>query len=253
MQWERSMRWREYWHKQKQQEGLDIVTESEEEEEIVTENIFRSKEQKTNLPRRHSVPAALTACIAATRYSVLGAQLKKLYPNICPEVRPGGKDLVTLQRERAVTIKPSDKTGGMCIMDFEEYKEGMEEKLDEKFVDRDGAVKNKYVKCTEKQLKKQWQEVKTAVEYGRSRGFISEEDAKVMVPELPKAGRLYGLVKDHKPVPAGRKIPKLREVVSGSGSNTEFISAFVDHHAKAEVQRLPSYVEDTPDVLRKIM
>ena len=51
---------------------------------------------------------------------------------------------------------------------------------------------------------------------------------------------------------AGKNIPKLREIVSGSGSNTEWVSAYVDHHAKPEVQKLPSYIEDTPDVLRKI-
>ena len=106
---------------------MDTVSESEEEEdEIVTENIFKSKEEKTNLPRNHSVPAALTACIAATRYSVLGAQLENSQPNISSVVRAGGKDLVTLQRERIITIKPSDKTGGICILDFEDYKDGME-------------------------------------------------------------------------------------------------------------------------------
>ena len=65
-------------------------------------------------------------------------------------------------------------------------------------------------------------------------------------------GKLYGLVKDHKPVETSSKLPPLREVVSGSGSNTEFLSAFVDHHLKAEVKKLPSYIEDTPDLLREI-
>ena len=50
----------------------------------------------------------------------------------------------------------------------------------------------------------------------------------------------------------GSNIPPLREVVSGSGSNTEFSSAYIDHHAKPEVQRLSSYIEDTPDVLGRI-
>ena len=53
-------------------------------------------------------------------------------------------------------------------------------------------------------------------------------------------------------IPPGKNIPPLREVISGSGSNTEHISAYVDHFAKAEVQKLKSYIEDTPDVLRKI-
>ena len=73
-----------------------------------------------------------------------------------------------------------------------------------------------------------------------------------MIPEKPKAGRLYGLAKDHKPVVEGKKIPKLREVVSGSGSNTEMISAYVDHFSNPLVKDLPSYLEDTPHVLRRI-
>ena len=59
-----------------------------------------------------------------------------------------------------------------------------------------------------------------------------------MIPEKPKAGRLYELVKDHKFVVEGEKIPKLREVVSGSGSNTEMISAYVDHFSSAVQSRL---------------
>ena len=57
---------------------------------------------------------------------------------------------------------------------------------------------------------------------------------------------MYGLVKDHKETQPGSNIPKLREVVSGSDSNTEYISAYVDHHAKPEVVKLSSYLEDTP-------
>ena len=74
--------------------------------------------------------------------------------------------------------------------------------------------------------------VKKAVDQGRAAGYISEADANLMVPDKPTPGRLYGLVKDHKPPVSGSNIPPLREVVSGSGSNTEFISAYVDHHAK---------------------
>ena len=55
--------------------------------------------------------------------------------------------------------------------------------MKETFVDGDGVEKNKYVKCSERQLEKQWKEVKAVVEHGRLKGFISDGDAKVMVPE----------------------------------------------------------------------
>ena len=78
------------------------------------------------------------------------------------------------------------------------------------------------------------------------------KDAILMVPDKPTPGKFYGLVKDHKPVEPSSKLPPLREVVSGSGSNTKFLSAFVDHHLKAEVKKLPSYIEETLDLLSEI-
>ncbi len=41
-------------------------------------------------------------------------------------------------------------------------------------------------------------------------------------------------------------------IVSGSGSLTENISKFVDFHAKPLVTNLPSFIGDTPDLLRAI-
>ena len=41
-------------------------------------------------------------------------------------------------------------------------------------------------------------------------------------------------------------------MIRGYGSDTEYISALVDHNAKPEVQKLASYIEDTPELLRKI-
>ena len=46
--------------------------------------------------------------------------------------------------------------------------------------------------------------------------------------KTPKSWNFF--VKDHKPVAAGKNIPKLREIVSGSGSNTEYISAYLKPH-----------------------
>ena len=63
-------------------------------------------------------------------------------------------------------------------------------------------------------------------------------------------------VKDHKSPESWDKelgIPPLREVVSGCGSNTEYISSFVDHHSKEEMKKIPSFIEDTPHLLREIV
>ena len=41
-------------------------------------------------------------------------------------------------------------------------------------------------------------------------------------------------------------------IISGCGSITENLSAFVDHHAKPLVEKIPSYLQDTPDFLRQL-
>ena len=247
--WERNMRWTEFWHRQQQEEGVE-GSETDDVEADQPDRVFPDKEIKTNLPRGHNARAALNECIAATKFDILGAPLKRSQPNMSPEMKAAQKDLITLQREREIVIKPSDKTGGVCVLPFKAYKESMDSKLRETFVASDGTVKPKYLKASQKDLQAQHKQIKALVKEGVERGFINPEDAEVMVPGEPTAGRLYGLVKDHKPVNPDTGIPPLREVVSGSGSNTEMISAFVDIHAKKQVTKQETYLEDTPDVLR---
>ena len=69
----------------------------------------------------------------------------------------------------------------MCLLDFEDYKEEMDQKLKEKFIDTSGEEKAKYIRCTEKELRNQWKEINLAVEEGRNSGYISPEDAKLMI------------------------------------------------------------------------
>ena len=64
-------------------------------------------------------------------------------------------------------------------------------------------------------------------------------------------GKFYQLFKVHKShsPPA---LPPGRPIISGCGSITENLSAFVDHHAKPLVEKIPSYLQDTPDFLRQL-
>ena len=47
------------------------------------------------------------------------------------------------------------------------------------------------------------------------------------------------------------RIPKGRPIIAGCGSNTERISWLLDKIAKDSVKNLNSYIEDTPDLLRR--
>ena len=73
-----------------------------------------------------------------------------------------------------------------------------------------------------------------------------------MLSDQANPGRYYGLVKSHKEKdswPVEQNIPPLSPVVSASGSVSEGISHWVDEHAKEEVKKLDSYLEDTRHVL----
>lgn len=64
---------------------------------------------------------------------------------------------------------------------------------------------------------------------------------------------MYGLIKDHvapEKWPPGTTVPPLRPVESASGTTFENASHFVDIHSNHLVKSLPSYWEDTPDMLR---
>jgi hypothetical protein len=86
---------------------------------------------------------------------------------------------------------------------------------------------------------------------GKREGWIDKAEFSAMDPSDAGPGRFYQIFKVHKDHAPG-SIPPPRPIISGNGSITENISKFVDFHAKPLVQNLPSYIQDTPDFLRKL-
>ena len=247
----RACRWKEFWFN-KNQEAEEDDSNGDNEDGIQTQSIFQDKTIKTNFPRNHPCPPKLQEHLSAIHACTVGAKLNPHQSNLSKEQWVAIRSLQRKQRECEIIIKPSDKTGGVCVLDYDPYVKVMENKLGETYLDKTGNQAPKYIEVKEDRLKRDWEIVRDLVSEGVREGYISEKDAILMVPDKPTPGKLYGLVKDHKPVEPSSNLPPLREVVSGSGSNTEFLSAFVDHHLKAEVKKLPSYIEDTPDLLREI-
>lgn len=68
---------------------------------------------------------------------------------------------------------------------------------------------------------------------------------KVVFPRIPV---FYTLPKIHKSL----QNPKGRPIVSCTGSLTENISSFVDHHLKPSVAKLPSFTRDSSDFTLKL-
>ena len=89
------------------------------------------------------------------------------------------------------------------------------------------------------------------IEKGYQQKLISKENKDIMYP-TGKPNRFYGLLKVHKGIKEGMRIPPCRQIVSNSGSNTEILSALVDHFFKHLVRNLKAYVQDSPDFRRII-
>ena len=70
-----------------------------------------------------------------------------------------------------------------------------------------------------------------------------------MIADDKNAGRFYCNFKVHK---EHEHIPPPRPITSGSGSLTEGIGRFVDHHIKHVATKHKSYLKETPDFLRCI-
>ena len=79
--------------------------------------------------------------------------------------------------------------------------------------------------------------------------IITAEEFKGMDPSDKGAATFYQLFKVHKYHVPGRA-PLERPIISGSGSITEGISKYIKHHITDLSIQHPSYIQDTPDLLR---
>ena len=84
------------------------------------ERILRDPDEKVNLPRQLA-PSEVKNCIAATKFNILGGQANFVRDNLTKEEREALEELKKLQKECKLVIKKSDKAGGLCIMNYEDY------------------------------------------------------------------------------------------------------------------------------------
>ena len=89
------------------------------------------------------------------------------------------------------------------------------------------------------------------LEKGLQDGIITQNEFNSMDPNDKDLARFYCNFKVHKTYEA-KTAPPPRPIVSGSGSMTENVSLFVQHHIHNLSKTHPSYLTDTPDFLRTI-
>ena len=93
--------------------------------------------------------------------------------------------------------------------------------------------------------------IKTIVEEGFDNDILEKAEYDVLKQDNVKPGKFYCTFKVHKEYNENG-IPPVRPIISGSGSLTENIGIFVDHHLKNLSNKHPTYIKDTPDFLNHI-
>ena len=105
---ERTMIWQEFWYGR--------------ETSLKTKPTPIFKLQKLNLPKNHKTPDELKTFLDAVKLDKTdSANRNKVNSNLPAEEMRALKQLIELQKEKNITIKPCDKGAGIIILDFHEY------------------------------------------------------------------------------------------------------------------------------------
>ena len=208
------------------------------------------KNEKTNLPKNHKTPEKLKMFIHAATSDLLDSKTRnKVHNNLPPEELEALKQLIELQKNRVITIKPADKGAGIVILEFEEYMKSCYDHLNSTQKQPDGTTEAYYEEIDEHFLDEAKDTIAKLVQEGFDNEYLSKEEFEALDPNSKGCARFYQIFKVHKPHPPGATPPG-RPIVSGNGSMTENLSKYVNYHIKNFVDKIPAYLEDTPHFLR---
>ena len=210
------------------------------------------KNVKTNLPKNHRTPENLKRFLNATTSELLDEKNRNpVIKNLSAEETEALKQLTDLQKNRIITIKPADKGAGIVILNFEDYIKSCNDHLTSKQNQPDGTYSNYYEKIGEDSLTQAKEKITNLIEEGFDNRYISKEEFEALDPSDKGASRFYQIFKVHKNHSFGT-IPPSRPIISGNNSITENMSRYINHHIKSLVNKIPSYLQDTPDFLRHL-
>ena len=136
-------------------------------------------------------------------------------------------------------------------MDFKMYMQASYDHLLEKQTNQNGDVKNYYVLVEDYEIDKSKTKIKSVLKEALDKNTITKEEFIAMDPTDKKLSKFYMTFKVHKPHQP-MTAPPPRPIISGSGSITENIGAYVEYHIKDIANKHTSYLQDTPHFLRII-
>jgi hypothetical protein len=134
-------------------------------------------------------------------------------------------------------------------MDHKDYVKAAEEHLKETIVNAEGNEKPLYTKVNDNLFNEAKNKLQALLMSGFDNDIISKQELEAMCPESKTMSKFYCNFKVHKKY---EHIPPVRPIISGSGSLLENPSKFVDYHIKELATKHDTYLQDTPDFLRKV-
>ena len=210
------------------------------------------KKVKNNMPRKHTTPIGLKNYVAAIKSEIMDPNNRiKVNLNLSTEENKAISELIKLQKDKQIVVKPCDKGAGIMILNFNDYIQACSNHLNSELIVSGGNVLKYYSPVDEVTFEKAKQVIKMVIEEGFDNEWLSGEEFEAMDPVDKHPGKFYCTFKVHKKHNEG-SVPPERPIISGSGSITENISLFVDHHIKNIATQHSSYLQDTPDFLRHI-
>ena len=229
---ERSVIWREFFY-------------GREDEEVQYEKpIFKTT--KYNLPSNYTVPKPLKIFLGSVKSEILDHRNRQpANPNLPVEEIQAMQELIKLQRQIQVIIKACDKGAGPIILDFKDYLRACYAHLVSRLEIMEGCPQNYYKEVQGGFIEEAKIEIKDVLGEALALNLITDTEFKAMDPEDCDPARFYCNFKVHKPHEPGQ-VPPVRPIISGSGSTTEMIGQFVDHHLKKMSTKHPTYLQTHP-------
>ena len=232
---ERSAIWKEFWH-------------NREENKQRKQPIF--KKQKFNFPKNYSVPEGLKTFLGSVKSELLDPRNRNACKsNLPPEEIQALKELIKLQRERQIIIKPCDKGAGIIMLNFSDYMKACYEHLNSEQILENGESRKYYVETNSFTLEVAKAKVRQVLDKAVEDGEVTKEEYDAMNLIDADPAKFYMTFKVHKEHKKG-EIPPPRPIISGAGSIFENVGKFIEYHIKEIATQHESYLQDTPHFLR---
>lgn len=147
--------------------------------------------------------------------------------------------LKNLESRKDIIILPADKGGAVVVMGFQQYNQNILSQL---------SAREYYTPLKSNPTETFKCQIHEHILLAHERNWITQKERDFLLVEHPVCPVFYGLPKVHKCAIN----PPLRPTVASIGSLTEPLSQFVDFFIKKFVSGLPSFLEDTVDILNII-